>query len=175
MDKEYISDDFFAENDNDIFDEQSVEIKEGNGKNVAMSILDNYSDELTAKTYVTNPAISREKQLKDMILILLSPEKSVVLTGPAGVGKTSLVEGLALMIQQNKVPNVLQNFKIYKINTSSLLGNYEHDGIVESKLQLSVIRVQIALSVSIFIEGIKSEILKSTKIFLDVSFVSLFV
>ena len=34
-----------------------------------------------------------------MILILLSPEKSVVLTGPAGVGKTSLVEGLALMIQ----------------------------------------------------------------------------
>ena len=114
MDKEYISDDFFAENDNDIFDEQSVEIKEGNGKNVSMSILDNYSDELTAKTYVTNPAISREKQLKDMILILLSPEKSVVLTGPAGVGKTSLVEGLALKIQNDEVPNVLKNFKYYK-------------------------------------------------------------
>ncbi|MBR3490509.1 MAG: AAA family ATPase [Bacilli bacterium] len=154
MDKEYISDDFFAENDNDIFDEQSVEIKEGNGKNVAMSILDNYSDELTAKTYVTNPAISREKQLKDMILILLSPEKSVVLTGPAGVGKTSLVEGLALMIQQNKVPNVLQNFKIYKINTSSLLGNYEHDGIVESKLQLLINEVIDRKNTILFIDEV---------------------
>ena len=122
MNNENFSDDFYeATNDNNenIFEEKSVEKKED--KKVALSILDNYSDELTAKTYVTNPAISREEQLKNMILILLSPEKSVVLTGPAGVGKTSLVEGLALKIQNNDVPNVLKNFKIYKINTSSLL------------------------------------------------------
>ena len=108
MNNENFSDDFYeATNDNNenIFEEKSVEKKED--KKVALSILDNYSDELTAKTYVTNPAISREEQLKNMILILLSPEKSVVLTGPAGVGKTSLVEGLALKIQNNDVPNVL--------------------------------------------------------------------
>ena len=71
MENEYFSDDFFESNSDDIFKEESVEIKED--KKVSMSILDNYSDELTAKTYVTNPAISREEQLKSMILILLSP------------------------------------------------------------------------------------------------------
>lgn len=152
MENDYISDDFFDSNDDNIFDEQSVEIKEE--KKVSMSILDNYSDELTAKTYVTNPAISREEQLKNMILILLSPEKSVVLTGPAGVGKTSLVEGLALKIQKNEVPNVLQNYKIYKINTSSLIGNYEHDGIVESKLQLLINEVIDKKNTILFIDEV---------------------
>ena len=135
-----------------IFDEQSVEIKEE--KKSSLSILDNYSDELTARTYVTNPAISREEQLKNMILILLSPEKSVVLTGPAGVGKTALVEGLALLIQQNAVPNVLQNSKIFKINTSALLGNYEHDGIEESKLQLLINEVMNKKNTILFIDEI---------------------
>ena len=152
MENENFSDDFFESNNDDIFSEKSVEIKEE--KKVSMSILDNYSDELTAKTYVTNPAISREEELKNMILILLSPEKSVVLTGPAGVGKTSLVEGLALKIQKNEVPNVLQNYKIYKINTSSLLGNYEHDGIVESKLQLLINEVIDKKNTILFIDEV---------------------
>ena len=152
MNNENISDDFFETNNEDIFSEKSVEIKED--KKVSLSILDNYADELTARTYVTNPAISREEQLKNMILILLSPEKSVVLTGPAGVGKTSLVEGLALKIQNNEVPDVLKNFRIYKINTSSLLGNYEHDGLVESKLQLLIDEVIDRKNTILFIDEV---------------------
>lgn len=152
MNNENISDDFFETNNDNIFDEKSVEIKED--KKVSLSILDNYADELTSRTYVTNPAISREEQLKNMILILLSPEKSVVLTGPAGVGKTSLVEGLALKIQNNEVPDVLKNFKIYKINTSSLLGNYEHDGLVESKLQLLIDEVVDKKNTILFIDEV---------------------
>lgn len=152
MNNENISDDFFETNNDNIFDEESVQIKDD--KKVSLSILDNYSDELTAKTYVTDPAISREEQLKNTILILLSPEKSVVLTGPAGVGKTSLVEGLALKIQKNEVPDVLKNYKIYKINTSSLLGNYEHDGIVESKLQLLINEVMDKKNTILFIDEV---------------------
>ena len=62
MNNENISDDFFETNNDNIFDEESVQIKDD--KKVSLSILDNYSDELTAKTYVTDPAISREEQLK---------------------------------------------------------------------------------------------------------------
>ena len=72
---------------------------------------------------------------KKIILILLSPEKSVVLTGKAGIGKTAIVEGLSYKIKNHDVPDALMNCKVYKINTSSLLGTYEHDGIEESKLQ----------------------------------------
>ncbi len=119
-----------------------------------ISILKNYSDELTAKTYITNPAIARDEEIKKMILILLSPEKSVVLTGKAGIGKTAIVEGLSYKIQNKDVPNALINSKIYRINTSALLGKYEHDGVEESKLQLLIDEIKGKKDIILFIDEV---------------------
>ena len=63
------------------------------------SFISRYSDELTKAVYITNPAISREKEIKELILILLTPEKSGILVGKPGIGKTAIVEGLAYKIQ----------------------------------------------------------------------------
>ena len=119
-----------------------------------VSILDNYSEELVSKTYVTNPAIARDEEIKNMILILLSPEKSVVLTGKAGIGKTAIVEGLSYKIKNKDVPNALLNSKVYKINTSSLLGTYEHDGMEESKLQLLINEIMGKKDIILFIDEV---------------------
>lgn len=119
-----------------------------------ISILKNYSDELTAKTYITNPAIARDEEIKKMILILLSPEKSVVLTGKAGIGKTAIVEGLSYKIQNKDVPNALINSKIYRINTSALLGTYEHDGVEEAKLQLLIDEIKGKKDIILFIDEV---------------------
>lgn len=119
-----------------------------------ISILKNYSEELTTRTYVTNPAIARDEEIKKMILILLSPEKSVVLTGKPGIGKTALVEGLSYRIQNKEVPNALINSKIYKINTSALLGTYEHDGVEESKLQLLIEEIKGKKDIILFIDEV---------------------
>ena len=119
-----------------------------------ISILKNYSENLTEKTYVTNPAIARDEEIKKMILILLSPEKSVVLTGKAGIGKTSIVEGLSYRIQNKNVPDALANSKVYKINTSSLLGSYEHEGIEESKLQMLINEIIGKKDIILFIDEI---------------------
>ena len=86
------------------------------------TILQKYADELTSKTYLTNPAIARDKEIKDMILVLLTPEKSAILVGKPGIGKTAIVEGLAFKIQCNDVPDALKGYKIIKINSTSLLG-----------------------------------------------------
>ena len=102
------------------------------------SMLNRYGENLTKKKYITNPAIARDEEINKMILILLSPEKSVVLTGKAGIGKTSIVEGLNYRIQRKDVPNALLNCQIYKINTSSLLGTYNEGGNEEAKLQLLI-------------------------------------
>lgn len=135
-------------------DDNEIEtIKEEPGK---LSILKNYSDELTGKTYVTNPAIARDEEIKKLILILLSPEKSPVLTGKAGIGKTAIVEGLSYRIQTKTVPNALLNSKIYKINTSALLGTYEHDGIEESKLQMLINEILGKKDIILFIDEIHS-------------------
>ena len=130
------------------------EIFESNVNNNKISILENYAENLSTKKYITNPAIARDEEIKKMILILLSPEKSVVLTGKAGIGKTSIVEGLEYRIQNKDVPNALINSKIYKINTSSLLGKYEHDGIEESKLQMLIDEIKGKKDIILFIDEI---------------------
>ena len=87
------------------------------------SILNRYADEMTSVNYITDPAIARDKEIKELILILLTPEKSAILVGKPGIGKTAIVEGLAYRIEQKQVPNVLQGFRIFRINTTALLGN----------------------------------------------------
>ena len=143
MNNDQYFDDFFENNEN-----------EGIIPKSDISILKNYSDELTAKEYVTNPAIARDEEIKKMILILLSPEKSVVLTGKAGIGKTAIVEGLSYKIQKKEVPNALINSKIYRINTSALLGKYEHDGVEESKLQLLIEEIKGKKDIILFIDEV---------------------
>ena len=91
-------------------------------KKKRISILDNYGENFQDKDYITNPAIGRDEQIKQLILILLTPDKSAVLIGKPGVGKTATVEGLAWRIQKNMVPDVLKGYQVIKINTSSILG-----------------------------------------------------
>lgn len=87
------------------------------------SMLKRYADELTAVNYITNPAIAREEELKKLMLVLLTPEKSAVLVGKSGIGKTAIVEGLAYNIQYDNVPNLLKGYRIFRVNTTALLGN----------------------------------------------------
>lgn len=102
-------------------------------KSKRISILDTYGENFIKKEFITNPAIGRKKELKELMLILLTPDKSAILTGKPGVGKTSIVEGLAYLIQKRQVPNQLLNYQIIKVNTSALLGIDPVTG--ESKIQ----------------------------------------
>lgn len=102
-------------------------------KKKRISILETYGEEFTKKEYITNPAIGREKELKELMLILLTPDKSAILTGKPGVGKTAIVEGLAYLIEKKKVPDALLSYRIIKVNTSALLGIDPVTG--ESKIQ----------------------------------------
>lgn len=87
-----------------------------------ISILDNYGENFQEKDYITNPAIGRDEQIKQLILILLTPDKSAILVGKPGVGKTAVVEGLAYRIQKQEVPDILKDYQVIKVNTSALLG-----------------------------------------------------
>ncbi len=93
-----------------------------------LSVLKMYGEDLTAKEYITNPAIERDEELERMIIILLTPEKSALLIGKAGIGKTSIVEGLAYRIINNTIPDRLKGYRVIKINSSSLLGKVQYDG-----------------------------------------------
>lgn len=141
-------------NDDDFDDDIQPFVSEV--KNTHFSMLNKYGENLTTKKYITNPAIAREEEINKMILILLSPEKSVVLTGKAGIGKTSIVEGLNYRIQRKDVPNALLNTQIFKINTSSLLGTYNDEGNEEAKLQLLINEIMGKKNIILFIDEIHS-------------------
>ena len=103
-----------------------------------VSVLSRYGEDLTAKTYVTDPSIARDNEIKECILALLTPEKSALLVGKPGIGKTAIVEGLAYRIQNKMVPIALQGWSIIKINITSLVGNINVDGNTETKVEALV-------------------------------------
>ena len=92
------------------------------------SVIDTYGDDLTKKQYITNPAIARDEEIKRAIVILLTPEKSALLVGKPGIGKTAIVEGISYLIQRNEVPDALKGYRIVRLNSTSLLGTMTIDG-----------------------------------------------
>lgn len=126
--------------------------QEFNIKEKRISILSNYGENFNDKEYITNPAIGRDAQIKEMILILLTPDKSVILTGPPGVGKTAIVEGLAYRIKNKIVPESLQNYNVIKVNTSALLGVDPVTG--EAKIQTLIDELKNYSNLILFIDEI---------------------
>ena len=113
-----------------------------------------YGEELTKKTYVTNPAIARDEEIKKLMMVLLTPEKSGLLVGKPGIGKTAIVEGLAYLIQKGQVPNVLQGYRIIKINSTSLLGTVSVNGRDVLAIEALVDELKKMNKVIIFIDEI---------------------
>lgn len=120
----------------------------------SFSVLENYGEDLTKKTYITNPAIARESEIKKLIMVLLTPDKSGLLIGKPGIGKTAVVEGLAYLIQRNEVPNVLKNYRIVKINSSSLVGKMLVNGKEELVINLLMKELKQISKIILFIDEV---------------------
>ncbi len=103
---------------------------------VEHKMIERYGEILTSKTYITDPAISRDEEIKKVLLTLFTPEKSPILVGKPGVGKTAIVEGIAYRIQQGNVPDALKGFTIIKINAVALVGSIVSEGNQDAKIQL---------------------------------------
>ena len=117
-----------------------------------ISMLNNYGENLSKNNYITNPAIGRDNQIKELILILLTPEKSAVLVGKPGVGKTAIVEGLSYRIQKGAVPDLLKDYQVIKLNTAALLGVDPNTG--ESKVQVLLDELKDKTKLILFIDEI---------------------
>lgn len=115
------------------------------------SLLAQYGDDFCSRDYITNPAIGRKDEIKQLLLTLLTPEKSAILVGKPGIGKTSIVEGLAYQIQRNNVPDVLKGYRIISMKTTSLIGTMSAG---ESKLQILIDELKTLDKVILFIDEV---------------------
>ena len=135
---------------NEVFDKKAQENFDIKSKRISM--LKNYGENFQDRDYITNPAIGREEQIKQLISILLTPDKSAVLIGKPGVGKTATVEGLAYRIQKGEVPDILKGYQVIKLNTAALLGTDPVTG--ESKVQTLIDELKDKTKLILFIDEI---------------------
>ena len=115
------------------------------------SILQEYGTNYTTKEYITNPAIGRDREIKELILLLLTVEKSAILVGKPGVGKTAIIEGLAYKMKIGEVPEFLKDFQIINIQTAAMLGTTEKG---ESKVQILIEELKKQPKTILFIDEI---------------------
>ena len=143
----------------EIIDDEMPSSSDIKQKNV---MLERYGENLSKKSYVTNPAIARDREIQKTILTILMPDKSAILVGKAGVGKTAIAEGIAYKIQNKDVPEALLNYNIIKVNTSSLLGTYKSEnGAEELRINLLLKEVENSKNIILFIDEIHTLVIES--------------
>ena len=117
--------------------------------------LNQYGKDLTefAKDGKIDPVIGRKNEIERIIEILSRRTKNnPVLIGEPGVGKTAVVEGLAQMIVDSKVPEVLKNKRIVSLDVSSMVAGAKYRGDFEERLKKSLQEVKKSGNVILFID-----------------------
>jgi len=119
--------------------------------------LQHFSENLTQKAQAgqLDAVIGREKEIAQLIRILARRTKSnAILVGDPGVGKTAIVEGLALKIIKNEVPKLLKNIQIFSLNLTTLLAGASYQGELEDRLQKLIKEVKRHGNIIVFIDEI---------------------
>lgn len=107
--------------------------------------LDQYTINLTAKAQngQIDPVIGREFEIRLMLDILMRRrQNNPILTGEPGVGKTAVVEGLALKISQGLVPEALRNVQLHVLDMGLLQAGASVKGEFENRLKQVIQEVQ---------------------------------
>ena len=118
-------------------------------------ILDNFSRDLNklAKEGKIDPIIGRDKEVKRIAQILSRKKKNnAVIVGEAGVGKSALVEKLALMIVNGECPPSLVDKRIVSLDLTSLVAGTKYRGQFEERIKAILHELQENTDVVIFID-----------------------
>lgn len=123
------------------------------------SLLQRYGRDITAlaERGELDPVVGRESEIERMVQILGRRKKSnPILIGEAGVGKTTLVEGLAQRIAEHKVPMRMYGKRIYELEMSALVAGTKYRGQFEERMKSIVEELERNPNVIIFIDEVHS-------------------
>lgn len=108
------------------------------GRSAATPALDQYTNDLTARAREgkLDPVIGRDREIRQIIDVLMRRrQNNPILTGEAGVGKTAVVEGLALRIVAADVPQPLRNVSLRVLDLGLLQAGASVKGEFENRLK----------------------------------------
>lgn len=119
--------------------------------------LEQFASNLTTKKVQKqiDPCIAREKEIERIIEIFSRRRKNApILLGPAGVGKTAIVEGLAKRILQGDVPEYMMNKTVYSLDLASLMAGSMYRGELENRLKNILKEIEENKEIILFIDEI---------------------
>ena len=123
----------------------------------ATPILDRVGRDLTALAQAgeLDPLIGRRQELRGLVRTLVRKKKNnPVLVGLAGVGKTAIVEGLAMLIAAGRIPDELKGTRLVELPVANLVAGTTYRGQFEERLLGLVDEVRRAGNVILFIDEI---------------------
>lgn len=129
--------------------------KKQNRKSKQTSTLEQYSRDLTALAAAgrLDPVVGRENEIKRVIEILSRRTKNnPCLIGEPGVGKTAVVEGLALRIVSGEVPFTVQNKRLLTLDLSGMVAGSKYRGEFEERIKRVIREVQEDGNVILFLD-----------------------
>src|SRR5437868_5449633 len=146
------------ENDDDFDDEKKYSGSKSRQAGAAKSktpVLDNFGRDITklAEKNQLDPIIGREKEIERVSQILSRRKKNnPILIGEPGVGKTAIVEGLALRITQRKVSRVLFDKRVISLDLAALVAGTKYRGQFEERMKAIMNELEKNRDVILFID-----------------------
>ena len=103
-----------------------------------VNVLEKYGRDITelVKSGKIDPVIGRDEEIRSLTRILSRKTKNnPVLIGEPGVGKTAIVEGLAIRINKGDIPNSLKNKRVWELDMTALVAGAKYRGEFEERLK----------------------------------------
>ena len=135
----------------------SEETAEGQEEEKAPSPLEAYATNLNelARSGLIDPLIGRGEEVERVVQTLSRRRKNnPLLVGESGVGKTAIAEGLAKLIVDGKVPEVIQDSTVYSLDLGALLAGTKYRGDFEKRLKGLLNELKASKSQILFIDEI---------------------
>ena len=118
-------------------------------------ILNQFSRDLTAaaRSGELDPVIGREKEIERIVQILSRRRKNnPVLIGEPGVGKSAIVEGLAQLIVEGNIPEILRGRRVVSLDLAAMLAGAKYRGEFEERLKNAMAEMHRAGNIIMFID-----------------------
>jgi len=145
------------DDDDDDDDEGGVKTAKGGKNQSETPVIDNFGFDLTkaAEENALDPIVGRNIEIERLVQILSRRKKNnPVLIGEPGVGKSAIVEGLALRIVQKKVSRVLFDKRIVSLDLAQIVAGTKYRGQFEERMKSLINELSKNKNVILFIDEI---------------------